>query len=374
MGLSVKSENLPRLLFIISRADIGGETQQLYDLCLGLKEQYPDVFFAIAAPNEAPYAERYKKLTPYIIEIPKKKFRLLSLFKLWYFCRKEKITLIHSHAREAGTYSRLLALCGYKVVHTFHGIHIRYNLPGILKLLLGRILAPLMKRAICVSLDEKEKVLKSKLAYPSQIAVINNGIDLKKIDERCQRRNLDGTFILGTLARFDLHKGIDLELKTLAHFFTIYPQSKIKVLIAGGGDEWEKIKKLHEELKLGNKVELLGPTHQPLEFLSQLDCYVSFSRAEGLPLAVLEAMAFSLPCLLSNVTGHRVLVDKKCGYLFDLENEHEFISQLLAIQENRIVATEIGKASRKKIETQFTKEKMLKETYNLYIKMSLDSL
>ncbi len=368
MEQPVKTDALPRLLFIICRSDVGGETRHLYDLCLELKEKHPESYFAIAAPDEIPFAQKFKELTPDYFVLPKKTFSPWHFLKLWQFSRLHQIELIHSHGREAGVYSRLLRLFCYKVLHTFHGIHITLSFYGAYKYILGRLLAPLAYRYVCVSPDEKAKALRFKLASEKKIVMINNGINLAHIDERCTLRQPDGSFVLGTLTRFDTHKGLDLELQTFASFFKTYPNAKVRLKIAGSGDEWDEIFKLRQELKLEDKVELLGEIHNPIEFLSTLDCYVSFSKGEGLPLAVLEAMACSLPCLLSNVTGHRALVDKNCGLLFNLGDEHEFFSQLLAIKENRIMAQEMGKASRVKIEKHFTKEKMGRETFNLYKK------
>jgi glycosyltransferase involved in cell wall biosynthesis len=65
-------------------------------------------------------------------------------------------------------------------------------------------------------------------------------------------------------------------------------------------------------------VTLLPPTHDLLDFYSQIDIYASLSREEGMPNAVLEAMAAGKPVILSNVSGHQELV-RGNGWLIDSE-------------------------------------------------------
>jgi len=366
-------KKFPRILFITARSDLGGGPQHLFDLCSELKTQHPECFFAIAAADEEPFAQRYKELAHDFIALPKRSFKLKSFKELLFFCRKNKINLIHSHGRGGGIYARLLALIGgISVIHTFHGIHIPKTPLGILKLFIDYCFIPLTKHFICVSQDEQIKVKELHLAPLKKVSVILNGVDLKKID-LCPNSPKTSTIKIGTLARFNYQKGLDLQLKILSSFIQKFPEFDLEVLITGNGEDWQKTIEQHKTLpfSLSQKIKLIGPTNSPLNFLKQLDFYISFSRWEGLPLSVLEAMGSRLPCLLSNVTGHRDLAKDKAVILFELNDPLDFEKKFLALLKNPDEAKNLGLKARLDVERKFTRQLMGTKTFELYQIMEL---
>lgn len=292
-----------KILHITSRADTGGGPKHVYDLTRTIKKNHPEIEIYIASPNEAPFAEKYREIAKEWIEVPSRGFNLKALFELRSFCKKNNISIIHSHGRGAGYFSRILKiLLRVRVIHTFHGVH---SLPGLaskLKLLIDRLLAPLTDQFICVSEDEKSKAISLKVGREKQIEVIMNGVDIDQIrSEYQQATRHTTTYTIGTLARFDYVKGIDILLEFFHRYFKENPDSDWQVLVAGDGPEFEKLDKMRKELGLEKWVKFIGRTDKPIEFLKQLDLYVSFSRMEGMPLSVLEAMACGVTCLLSRV-------------------------------------------------------------------------
>ena len=83
-----------KILLITVRADTGGGPKHVYDILKGLQNDFD---FYLAAPPKEYYSESFQKLSKGYLPIAHRKFSLLTLFKIFLFCRKNHITTIHSH-------------------------------------------------------------------------------------------------------------------------------------------------------------------------------------------------------------------------------------------------------------------------------------
>ncbi|MEO8825730.1 MAG: glycosyltransferase [Chthoniobacterales bacterium] len=104
-------------------------------------------------------------------------------------------------------------------------------------------------------------------------------------------------------------KGLDLSLRAFAEFSKTHPEAEF--FIAGEGPEKEKLQKLAEELKITEKVHLVGFLSQPRlqELFRKTHLFLHPSRVteegdrEGIPNAMLEAMAEGLPIIATEHGG-----------------------------------------------------------------------
>jgi glycosyltransferase involved in cell wall biosynthesis len=317
-----------KILLISVRSDIGGGPKHLLDLANGLvKSLMFEV--TIAAPNEKPFFQLFSSLTDNIITIPKRRFSILKFLQILIHCKSREIQLVHSHGRGAGIYSRPLSCFGIKVVHTFHGIHKTPNLTGTIKIFTDRILRNLTHQFICVSKDEKKIALAHEIGLKEIINVVENGVDIEKIHKK-DRVTTETVTTFGMLARLNYQKGIDLALEFISKI-----NFPFKLLIAGDGEDEEELKKTCNHLGLNEKVSFIGPVSRPQDLFDQVDAYLSTARWEGLPLSVLEAMSYPLPCLLSKVTGHIQLASEDSVVLFDLDNPESLISGIKELKKNK---------------------------------------
>ena len=364
------------ILHITSRADIGGGPKHLYLLAKGVttNANYDTVKVYIASPSEKPYGPLFNDIATKHMKIPKRKFSILTLYRLIWFCKRNKISVVHSHGFGAGLYSRLLFFFGLKVVHTFHGIHLTKGLLGKVKLVIDKLLLGLTHKCICVSEDEKEKVCKLLNLNLSKAAVIYNGTDLDPIQKV---RNLNKVevrkdflyklykpskekLIIGTLSRLCCQKGLDILLNYIYKYKTSHEALPFDLYITGGGEDKSTLENQRDKLGLQDNVIFLGNMDEPYLFLKSLDLFVSTSRWEGMPYSVIEAMALNIPVLLSDVTGHRMFEKHD---LFDLENfasfETKLNNKLEAIKHKNIV-------NNKEFLERFSLDKMINKTLNLY--------
>ena len=179
-----------------------------------------------------------------------------------------------------------------KVIHTFHGAHNASGIKGKIKLLIDKFLSLLTSTFICVSNSEFEKASDLGLIGIVDTKVIHNGIDLDIVD-LVEKEDLQKKYSLrpnvkiwGTLARISPEKGIDLLINAVEK----ENLSDFEFLVAGGGEMMKEYSSKLKEKNIHN-IHLIGEITTPISFLKGLDGYFSYSRGEGLPLSVLEAMA-----------------------------------------------------------------------------------
>lgn len=347
------------VLEISVRSDIGGGPKHLLDL---LKEYNNTEIRAFSAiPFSGEYTKEIQSNSLDSFEIPFRGFSLLSFFRLLKFLKKNNIEVVHSHGRGAGIYTRLLKFFGYKVIHTFHGVHIETSLIGKVKLVVDKLLMALTDEFICVSNSEKEDAISNKIAGASNTSVIPNGVFVNPRRDKPQNKIIK----LGTLSRLNYQKGLDI----LIDFVDKYSQKNginFEVEIAGDGELESELKEKLSRVNAHN-IKFVGPTSKPIEFLSNLDGYISFARWEGMPLAVLEAMGVGVPCLLSRVQGNVDLIDDgKDGLLFDLNSYKSFEEKLNIFLSDESKRELMGSIAQKKIQTEFTTQKMAQRTLELY--------
>ena len=229
---------------------------------------------------------------------------------------------------------------------------------------------------ICVSEDEKKRAIGLKMAKKEKILVINNGIDrdhirthLKSINKFSIRKywGMEGDkVILGTLARLDFQKGLDILLRFIGLQKKKDNNLPFKIYIAGDGEEKEKLLKMVIGLGIDGDVIFCGEISRPIDFLASLDIYISFSRGEGLPLSVLEAMSCSLPCLLSDSPGHRSIAMNGGASLFSLDSFDDFDRKMCLLTDSLETRIKWGKQALACVSDNYTLKRMGEQTLAVY--------
>lgn len=100
------------------------------------------------------------------------------------------------------------------------------------------------------------------------------------------------------------------------------------LLIIGGGPLEKECKILANKSK---NIFVAGQVSNVSSYLQASDFYISSSKAEGLPMAVVEALACGLPCFLSDIPPHKEIIDlnKSIGNLFKLNNSKSFLANIM---------------------------------------------
>lgn len=305
-----------KILLMSVRADYGGGPKHIQQLIENLPD---DIELYMAYPfDNIPYGDiwnQHKRIKKRF-NLPYRKFSLFCLIRLGAFIIKNNIDIVHSHGNGAGIYSRLLPFIGVKakIIHTFHGISEHYSskIKGMLNTILARILRRTTDVFILVSKGEYKLGEERRMLVTNKSYIIYNGIDppsLKLVDHQ-------GLNIV-TMSRFDYQKNMDFCYNIASRF----KQDKtINFIWVGDGDNYERLKLKAQQENLN--IKFVGFSAIPMEYLANSNIYLSTSRFEGLPYALIEATSIGLPIVATNVNGNNeVVIHGYNGFLFSTEDE-----------------------------------------------------
>lgn len=134
--------------------------------------------------------------------------------------------------------------------------------------------------------------------------VISQGVNIQEI-ERSEKISLPKPFAptIVSVSRLDSEKGIHRLIDSMKYLVPTYP--RIGCFIVGWGPEFENLAQRVSDASLDNHVEFMGyiPPANIASFLKACDVFVLPSELEGVPSAVLEAMASGLPVVICNRSG-----------------------------------------------------------------------
>ena len=166
--------------------------------------------------------------------------------------------------------------------------------------LVDQLLRPFTDEWIGNSGEVGDFIARAHRAPRSQITVIRNGIDKSVFRPGPTRpRPADQVLTIGALGRLVHQKGFDVLLRALP---AVAAQSPVRLVIAGEGELRPELEAAAEGLPVSFPGALQGP-EAVADFLRSLDLFVMPSRYEGLPNAVLEALACGAPVVATDVPG-----------------------------------------------------------------------
>jgi glycosyltransferase involved in cell wall biosynthesis len=323
------------ILLVTLRADYGGGPRHVDLIIQNLSKEF-NIY--IACPNDKPYMEEWRNLNQVkdLLIIPHRNFTLKAFFSLINYCKQNKIDIVHSHGKGAGVYSRLAKVFLPKttIIHTFHGIHTGTysNFKKEVYFFIERIFTLLTDRIINVSVGEKDICLQHKLFKSSKSQVIYNAIAASTKDFAPRPAYLDGKFVVTTVSRFDFPKNMRLAYEIAKRF---KENKNIVFLWVGDGDDKVALEKSAAKENLNN-IFFTGFSHNVNQYLSWSDLYLSTSKWEGLPYALIEAASLKIPIVATDVVGNNEIVcHGQNGFLFGLDEIKKATEYIISLAENK---------------------------------------
>jgi glycosyltransferase involved in cell wall biosynthesis len=147
-------------------------------------------------------------------------------------------------------------------------------------------------------------------------------------------------------------------------------QDDVRLIIAGTGPLKEPLNELAGQLGIQHKIRLLGARTDIPEVLNALDLFVLPSLSEGMPNAVLEAMACGLPVVATEVGGVSEVVEHGVtGLLVPSEDEEALASRLEELVCSETKRQMLGKNARERALACFSLDKMVRAYEQLYVSL-----
>lgn len=241
--------------------------------------------------------------------VPKRaSFDLRTVARLARWLRSERIDVVHTHNPQPLAYGAPAGrLARAVVVHTKHGV----NPEGGRKLWLRRIGGHLADAYVAVSDATAEVARHNRECLRRRLHVIPNGVDLEayrpdEVARREVRAELgipDGAWLVGTVGRISVEKDHALLVRAAGPLLG----PNVRLIIVGDGGELANVRAMAKAYEPW--VTLTGVRHDVARVLASFDTFALSSRSEGLPLALLEAMATGVPVVATTVGGVADVVD-----------------------------------------------------------------
>jgi glycosyltransferase involved in cell wall biosynthesis len=376
-----------KIVRIIARLNIGGPAIHVVLLSAGLDpERYETVLVkgleSETEGNMLVFA-RERGVEPVVIDRLGRDLNLLSdlatLWQLYRLLRRERPDIVHTHTAKAGTLGRVAArLAGVPiVVHTFHG-HVLSGYFGPLKTwfftTVERLLARWSDAIVSVSETCRRDLLALGIGDEGKMLTIPLGLELDRFPERVPqlrgrlRERLSippGVPIVSNVARMVPIKRHDVLLRAVPIVWREMPE--VRFLLVGDGEIRPKIERLARELGLDDRLVWTGFIDEQELIYADTDLLALTSDNEGLPVAVIEAMASGRPVVATRVGGVPELVEEGVtGYMVPPGNPELLAKTLLTALKDMDRLREMGREGQKRVLEQYSSRRLIRDIDLLY--------
>jgi glycosyltransferase involved in cell wall biosynthesis len=295
---------------------------------------------------------------------------MMQANRLARYIRENNITLIHCHLPWAGILGRLVRqLTGVPLLYTEHNKLERYH---FLTRKMNVLTLGWNDRVLAVSGEVAASIRKFKGSqFPVQ--TIFNGVDTQKYspefcDKKIAKRNLGippQALVVGNVCVFRIQKRLMVWLDVAAKVKKQNPFVKF-VLVGEGPVKEEVVNKIHA-LELGDYVLLPGLQEDVRPYLAAMDVFMSSSLFEGLPVALLEAMAMELPVVATAAGGIPEMVeDGNSGFVVPVNQPEQLLPIVIQLLEDGGLRERTGKAARSRIEERYSIQQMVRNLEEIY--------
>ncbi len=300
-----------------------------------------------------------------ILDIKRTRSFLLSVIRLRRLVLRRKPDLVLTY--NWGAIEAVLGsfLAGKRpVVHHEEGFRedevekrlLRRNMARMLILRLARV--TIVPSRTLLNIARKEWKLP-----PEKVEYIPNGIDLERFKPSKKEGGVLKVGSMGSLRK----------IKDFGLLIRAFGMSKAArdgmLLIAGVGEEKEKLECLIKDLGMGDKIRLVGFVEEQERFYRDLDIFALSSMSEQMPISVLEAMACGLPIVATDVGDVKDMVgEKNKKYIVGKREPGSIAGALDLLAEDREERIAAGMENRKKCEREFNATVNLQRFASTYFK------
>jgi len=292
------------------------------------------------------------------------------LYELYALFKKEKVDVLHAH------HVPMFRLCYWpakmagvkKMILTEHTEYDIKSNPRFKKMAISY-----GKKADLITVVHsgiKEYFVNELLLNANKIKVVFNGIDVERFrpinNDENQKLEFglgDLNVVLGWIGRF--HPDKDLKNLIQAFHISLEKNDKLILLLIGYGEELELIENLISELKITDKVIILGERKDIPVLINNMDMLIISSRTEGLPLVVLEAMSCGIPCVSTDVGGISEVITQDVGMVVEAQNSIKLSKSIIELANSKSTRKKMGQNARKKAVAYYSQENMFEEYYRL---------
>ena len=376
--------NKTRILFVIDNLQFGGGERVFSQIINGLNSDRYRIFLVSSSDEQFIDEIHNPQVRHYAIDFSKR-FNPVSVFKIAKIIKNERIEITHGQGVRAEFHARIAKrIAGSSFYVSTIAMPVEgFDIGSIRKKayrFLDYFSEKYVDRFIVVSDTLRELLIQKRKIPANTVIRIFNGIeldsfipDLEHSSFKDQQEISKDTFLIGAIGRLVWQKGFEYLIHAVGDIAE-YNQN-IKLLVVGEGPERHHLIRLVEQLNINECVIFIEFQRDVKRILSTIDVLVVPSLLEGFPMIILEAMAMSKPIIATQIDGiTEQLVDGKSGILVPPEDADALKTAIQRLMENDRLRNRLGKNARNRVEKDFSIEKMIDETTNVYQSLVENSL
>lgn len=366
-----------KALHLISGGDTGGAKTHIFSLMKGLKGLvqtkiicFIDDTFYRQALDQGIDIELYQQ---------KRRSDMSVVKKIADLVNDEGYDLVHCHGARANTIA--IFLKGKIKVPMITTIHSDYLLDFKDTFYKDLIFTPINTFALkkfdyYVAVTENFKnMLVSRGFTENKIYTLYNGIEMDQPKdlmskaeflEKYQLTDLaKDKFLIGQAARLDNVKNVQMTIKTFKKIKE--HRNDFLLLLAGTGEEDDKLKNMVKDYGLEDSVVFLGFVKENLSFFNAIDLNLLTSISESFPYVILEAAKMKKPSIATSVGGLGEMIRYGIdGYLVEVNDYKALAEKIEFLMDNRDVLEKFGRSIYNRVNENFSSQAMAKTQEEIY--------
>jgi glycosyltransferase involved in cell wall biosynthesis len=227
-----------------------------------------------------------------------------------------------------------------------------------------RLISACLQRYIAVSQAIADRLLTGLRVPPRKLRVIQNGIPLARLGtptRSAERASTQRRPVVLVVARLEEQKGHAYLLEAAQHI------PEVDLAFAGEGSKRSELEAQADALGLADRVRFLGFRSDVPDLLAECDIFVLPSLCEGMPLAVLEAMAARKPVVATAISGiDETVVHGVTGVLVPPGDPAALANAIWSLLADPEASMRLGMAGRARVEREFQAETMVARVESVY--------
>jgi glycosyltransferase involved in cell wall biosynthesis len=305
--LSCSERRLPRILWLTKGLGRGGAERLLVSAASRLDRSSFDLEVAYVLPWKNAFVPDLERLgVPVHCLGDPRALDPRWLARLHALVRRRRFDLVHTHMPLVAVGARTLPSRRVRIVHTEHNIWQRYRL---VTRWANRLTYSRNSAVIAVSDAVAASIGRAPFVRAPDVCVIRHGPDLPAYgvtpDSRRRARAAlpiaQDALVVGAVGNFTAKKDHRTMLEATAQVAAFNPT--LQLVLVGSGPLESTLRDATASLGLTDRVLFAGSRDDIEDLLPAFDVFALSSRHEGLPIALVEAMAAGIPCVATSVGG-----------------------------------------------------------------------
>ncbi|MGE5237358.1 MAG: glycosyltransferase [Chloroflexota bacterium] len=367
--------NKIKVLHLYQNSQVGGIQLQLLSLFNAYDRDVLTPLFCCLGPKLGIVPEM-ERLGVEVIALNRVRYSRFSpgiIMELYRVMKERGIHVLRTHKYRSNFYGRVAAFLARVpvVIASEHNIYQDKEL-RVTRRVVNKVLSLVCDKIVAVSEAIREDIVRYDRVAPSKVIIVRNGVDVAKFKAEGSYRDIRkefgidrNDFLIGFVGRLVSNKS----LPNLVRAFSALRAKAwpVTLLIVGEGSMMEELKSMARQDRVTDSVIFTGIRRDIPDILSALDVFVLPSVNEGLPNALLEAMAMGKAVVASEVAGVPEVVEPGVtGVLVPMEDHSALEKALSRLFEDRGLAACLGRAAREAVEKEYSINATAARWHTLY--------